>query len=105
VKQEPLLGCSFSGLFELPASFSALSQINVCYFCIDMASVLIHSNIVKANTPGVAIGTFKALDGYMKGMVEQHVEHVPLARDALRAEILDGMTTTWQLMSPQFQHT
>lgn len=42
----------------------------------------------------------------MKGLVEQHLDSVPLAmrsREELRAEIIDGMTATWHLVSPQFQ--
>jgi hypothetical protein len=42
----------------------------------------------------------------MKGLVEHHLDSVPLAkmsREQLRAEIISGMTATWHLVSPQFQ--
>ena len=53
----------------------------------------------------MTINKFKDLESYMKGLVEQHLDSVPLAmrsREELRAEIIDGMTTTWHLVSPQF---
>ena len=63
-------------------------------------------NVVKAKAPNVAIKTFKDLELCMKGQVEQHLDLVPLAkrlREELRAEIINGMTATWYLVSPQFQ--
>ena len=42
----------------------------------------------------------------MKEIIESHVEAVPPglgSREELRREILDGMTATWHLVSPQFQ--
>jgi hypothetical protein len=107
LQQEPLLGCFFSGLFEFPALFSALSKINVRCSYIVNESFLMHLNLVKAKAPNVAIETFKDLEDYMKGIIERHVESVPPglgSREELRAEILSGMTTTWHLVSPQFQY-
>jgi hypothetical protein len=54
----------------------------------------------------VAIKKFEHLEIWMKGLVEQHLDSVPLAvrsREELRAEIINGMTATWHLVSPQFQ--
>ena len=54
----------------------------------------------------MAINNFEDLEIYMNGLVEQHLDSVPLAmgsREELRAEIINGMTATWQLVSPQFQ--
>ena len=54
----------------------------------------------------MAIETFENLEIFMKGLVEQHLDSVPLAkksREQLRAEIISGMTATWHLVSPQFQ--
>ncbi|KAF8313032.1 hypothetical protein F5887DRAFT_930200, partial [Amanita rubescens] len=88
LQQEPLVGCSFSGSFEFPASFSVSLKIN-------------------AKTPDVAIKKFKDIEEYMKQTIERRVESVPLAlglREELQAEILNGMMTTWHLVSPQFQH-
>jgi hypothetical protein len=54
----------------------------------------------------VAIKNFNDLEIYMKSLVEQHLDSVPPGlrpREELRAEIIQGMTTTWHLVSPQFQ--
>lgn len=64
-------------------------------------------NSVKAKAPNVTIKKFRDLEDYMKGIIERHVESVPPgvgSREELRAEILNGMTATWHLVSPQFQH-
>jgi hypothetical protein len=109
VQKEPLLDCSFSWHFEFPALFSVSSKINVSGCCpyITLESCLIPSNLVKSKAPDVPIKDFKDLEEYLKGIIEQHVESVPPAlgaREELKAEILDGMTATWHLVSCQFQH-
>jgi hypothetical protein len=52
---------------------------------------------------------FKDFEDYMKQTIERHVESMPRlalgSREELRAEILNGMMTTWHLVSPQFQHS
>jgi hypothetical protein len=104
MQKQPLLSCSFSCLAEFPASFSASSKINVC------CSYIIHGSFlmfVKAKAPNVGFKKFKDLEDYIRGLIEQHVESVPPtlgSREELRAEILSGMTATWHLVSPQFQH-
>jgi hypothetical protein len=53
----------------------------------------------------VPIDTLKDLEEHMKGIIERQVESVPPglgSREELKAEILDGMTATWRLVSPQF---
>ena len=108
LRREPLVGCSFSGLFEFPASFSGSSKINVRRSYIVNENFLIHLNLIKAKASDVAVEKFKDLEDYMKGIIERHVELVPPtlgSRDELRAEILNGMTATWHLVSPQFQHS
>ena len=64
-----------------------------------------HLNLVKVKAPSMAIEKFKDLEDCMKGMIEQHVESVPVvvSRETLSADIRDGMTATWRLVSPQFR--
>jgi hypothetical protein len=98
----------FSKLVEFPASFSASSKINVSYYYITFESSLVDSNLLKSEAPYVPIKTFKHLEEHMKGTIERHVDSVPPAlgsREQLKAEILNGMTATWHLVSPQFQHS
>jgi hypothetical protein len=108
LQREPLVGCSFSGLFEFPASFSVSLKINVrCSYTVN-ETFLIHLNLIKAKTPNLVIKKFKDFEDYMKQIFERHVESVPLAlgsREELQGEILIGMVTTWHLVSPQFQHS
>jgi hypothetical protein len=55
----------------------------------------------------VPITTLDALEGYVTGIIDQHINSVPPglgSKVELKAEILDGMNTTWELVSPQFQH-
>ena len=62
---------------------------------------------IKAKAPNVTITKFQDLEDYMKGLIKQHVESVLPgvgSREELRAEILNGMTATWHLILPQFQH-
>jgi hypothetical protein len=108
MQKEPLLGCSFSCLTEFSASFSASSKIDVCCSYIVHESFLKYMNIIKAGAPDMAFEKFKDLEDHMKGLIERHVESVPSTpglREELRAEILNGMTATWHLVSPQFQHS
>jgi hypothetical protein len=106
LQQEPLVGCSFSGSFEFPASFLVSLKINVrCSYIVD-ETFLIHLNLIKAKAPNVAIKKFKDIEDFMKQIIDRRLESVPLAlgsREELQAEILNGMTTTWHLVSSQFQ--
>ena len=75
-----------------------------------MNTFLYISNLVKAKAPKVAIVKLQDLEEYMQGIIEQHLEpeSVPPtlgSREELRAEILNGMTATWHLVSPQFQYS
>ena len=71
-------------------------------------SFLMYTHLVKANAPDVTIEKLEDFEDHMKGLIERHVESVPPAlgsRQELRTEILNGMTATWRLVSPQFQHS
>jgi hypothetical protein len=73
---------------------------------IDDETFLMH--LVKAKAPNVTIKKFKDFEDYMKGLIERHVESLPPTRrprEELKAEILNGMTTTWHLVSPQFRYS
>jgi hypothetical protein len=64
-------------------------------------------NFVKLTAPYIPIENFEDFETNMKGMIERHLESVPPAlgsREELKAAILDGMTGTWRLVSPQFKH-
>ena len=70
-------------------------------------SILLHLNLLKEKAPNVAVKKSKHLEDYMKGIVERRLETMStlVSRGELRAEILNGMTATWHLLSPQFQHS
>jgi hypothetical protein len=68
---------------------------------------LMYSHLAKLEAPEVLIDKFKDLEKFMIGIIDRHVESVPPAlgsRERLKEEILNGMTATWCLVSPQFQH-
>jgi hypothetical protein len=55
----------------------------------------------------VPITTLYTFEGYVEGIINQHINLVPPglgSKAELKEEILDGMKTTWELLSPQFQH-
>jgi hypothetical protein len=95
---------SFSKRVEFPIMFSASSKINVSF--ITLLSGM-YSRHVKSETRKVPVKKYSDLEKYMTRVIERHVESVPPAlgsRNELKAEILNGMTATWILVSPQFQH-